>query len=196
MKKLLAILILVLAIAAVPTLIAFSRPATQSSRSSTAISNDHNGSDNTGAQLGDSSNSGEDENRFESGLVGIQTPNMTVRGVSGAGRPWTVASGEAKLESGRIEVEVQGLLLTNTGNPSLDGTTGPVTGVRVSLTCEGLNVVATTAVASLSSVGNAQIEQEVSLPQSCIGPLILIRVGSTVTNPGPIMGPWIAASGF
>jgi hypothetical protein len=193
MKKLLAILILVLALATVPTLIAFSRQPNQTSRGSTNLSDNHSGSNGIGS--GDLSNLSE-ENRFESGLVGIQTPNVTVRSVPGAGRPWIVASGEAKLESERLEVEVQGLLLTNTGNSTLDGTTGPVTGVRASLTCEGSNVVATTAVVSLSSTGNARIEQELKLPSSCIGPVILIRVGSTVTNPGPIMGPWIAATGF
>ena len=114
---------------------------------------------------------------------------MLVRGVGGGGAPWVVAEGEAELDSdGDLEVKVEGLLITGTGGPA-DGTTGPITMVAASLTCEGTNVVATTGLVPLSAAGDAEIEENVALPSSCVGPIILIRANSPT-------GPWIAASGF
>jgi hypothetical protein len=139
---------------------------------------------------------GRSRSLFEFGDLVGSTPNMTVRSVPSGGAPW-VANGSAELgRDGRLEVHVEGLLLTNTGNPLLDGTTGPVRGVRASLACEGTNVVATTGVVPLDASGNAEIEETIALPSSCVGPIVLIRIGATSTNPGPLLGPWIAASGF
>jgi hypothetical protein len=128
-------------------------------------------------------------------LVG-NTPGVTVRGVPSAGAPWIVAQTVVQLDgSGRLHVNIKGLLLDLPGNP-LDRTTGPVTGVQASLTCEGTNVVASTDVAPLSSDGNAKINEFITLPQSCVGPIVLIRLGSVTGNPGPLLGPWFAVTGF
>lgn len=117
-----------------------------------------------------------------------------IRGVNAGGAPWVVAEGAAKLKSdGKFQVEVEGLLLA--AGPA-KGTVGPVTGVRASLTCDGANVVATTGVVPLSAEGDASIKESITLPASCVAPIVLVRVGSTASNPGPLMGPWIAASGF
>ncbi len=130
---------------------------------------------------------------FESDLVGVPT-GLTgaagaIRGVNGAGAPWRVAGGSAELASnGKLEVDIVGLVLNLPGNPR-DGTTGAVTGVRASLTCQGSNVVATTAVEPLSAAGNAKIEETIALAGNCVGPIILIRIDSTAA-------PWIAATGF
>lgn len=128
-------------------------------------------------------------------MVG-STPGVTVRGVAAGGAPWMVAHAEVQLDgSGRLHVTIQGLLLNIPGSP-LDGTTGPVTGVQASLTCEGTNVVASTGLVPLSSSGDANINQQITLPSSCVGPIVLVRLGSTTTNPGPILGAWFAATGF
>ena|SRR2546422_7848928 len=128
-------------------------------------------------------------------LVG-NTPGMTVRGVPAAGAPWIVAQAVVQLDgSGRLHVNLKGLVLNLPGSP-FDRTTGPVNGVQASLTCEGTNVVASTGVATLSSDGNAKINEIITLPSSCVGPIVLIRLGSTLSNPGPIFGPWFAATGF
>jgi hypothetical protein len=137
---------------------------------------------------------------FESTLVGVPAGMTgeagTIRGVPAGGVPWVVEQGEVKIESdGLLRADIEGLLITGTGT-NLDGTTGPVRGVRASLTCQGTNVTATTGVVALSSEGNAEIEQTISLPRSCVAPIVLIRVASTSGNAGPLMGPWIAASGF
>jgi hypothetical protein len=153
-----------------------------------APTDDGNGTDDSGDRI------------FESSLVGVPAGMTgtagTIRGVPAGAVPWAIDRGEVRIESdGQLRAEVEGLLIVDTGT-NLDGTTGPVTGVRASLTCHGTNVTATTSVVPLSSDGNAQIEQTISLPRSCVGPIVLIRVGSTMTNPGPSMGPWIAASGL
>jgi hypothetical protein len=128
-------------------------------------------------------------------MVG-STPGMTVRGVAAGGAPWVVSSAVVQLDrDGRLHANIHGLLISKPGSP-LDGTVGPVTGVRASLTCEGTNVVASTGLVSLDANGNTKIDQMVTLPQSCVGPIILIQIGSTTSNPGPTLGPWIAATGF
>lgn len=129
------------------------------------------------------------EEIFESTLIG-STPNMPIRGIASAGAAWVVAEGEIELLSdGTVDFEVEGLLLTSTG------TVGPVTGVRVALTCEGTTgAVATTSVTPLDANGNAELKEQVTLPTSCLAPIFLIRIGQL--NAGPINGPYIAASGF
>jgi hypothetical protein len=119
-----------------------------------------------------------------------------VRNVSSAGAPWIVAESNIRLSgSGRLVIDIKHLLLNLPGTP-FDRTVGPVTGIQASLTCEGTNVVASTGVAPLSKDGNAHINAFITLPASCVGPIVLIRLGSTTTNPGPILGPWFAATGW
>ena len=122
---------------------------------------------------------------FQPGLMGIGVPGEVVRGVTGGGLPW-VAKGEMELDrSGQLRAEVRGLLLAAGANA---GTTGPVTMVSASLTCEGAGVVATTKAFPLNGAGNADIRDTVTAPASCLGPIVLIRAGTT--------GPWLAATGF
>ena len=101
------------------------------------------------------------------------------------GAAWTVKAGQATVSAnGRIEVEVEGLLLVATG------TTGPVTMVSASLVCGGSGgtVVATTGAVPLSPAGNAQIEATIPLPVSCPAPVVLVRIDTT--------GRFIAETGF
>jgi hypothetical protein len=126
-----------------------------------------------------------------SGLTGAQSQPV-LRGISGGGLPWTLTSAHGELKaSGKLEIEVQGLVLaagSNAGsNPSA------VFRARVScLKSDGSveNILteafpATTGPAS-SGGGNAKIETTVSLPHPCIAPIIF------VTNNG---GAWFAATG-
>ena len=113
-----------------------------------------------------------------------------IRGINGAGAPWTVGSASGELTvSGHLEITVQGLVLVATGS-------NPVASFRAIVSClksdgspENLRTdpfPATTGPAS-SGGGNAKIETNVSLPQPCIAPIIF------VTSPG---GSWFAATGF
>lgn len=113
-----------------------------------------------------------------------------LRGISGGGIPWTLTSAHGELKaSGKLEIEVQGLVLATTlSNPS------PV--FRAIVSCvksDGtfLNILtdafpATTGLASAGG-GNSQIETTVALPQPCIAPVIF------VTSNG---GAWFAATGY
>ena len=68
---------------------------------------------------------------------------------------------------GRLDVRVEGLVLTSTG-------ANPVTQLAASVVWNGA-VVATTAVVPFSSTGDARIDAEVTLPQRCIAPDVLLN---------------------
>jgi hypothetical protein len=141
----------------------------------------------TGTALGEG-RSGE----FRSTIVG-SNPGVVVAGVTSGGLPWTVAEGQARLSvDGSVRVEVEGLLLINTGPAGLDGTTGPVRFVFASLVCMN-TVVASTPTVPLDARGNAEIRARVSVPQPCFAPAVLVRVAATNTA---TQGPWIAATGL
>ena len=133
---------------------------------------------------------------FRSDVVGSR-PGVTLRTVPSGGVAWTVGDGsEVRLtEDGRLRADIKGLLITGTGSQS-DGTTGPVTQVAASLTCadpasgdSGTPIIVSTSPSPLSAKGDARIDQKISLPPTCFGPIVLIRANSA-------SGPWIAASGF
>jgi hypothetical protein len=139
-----------------------------------------------------------DDGNFETGIIG-STPGQTIAGVNAGGVPWTVAASEASVSpSGRIEVEVKGLLIIPPAPANLVGTTGPVKNVAASLVCGGSGgaVVASTGGVPLSAAGNFEIEQKLALPESCIAPVILVRIFTPNNPPGSQLGAFIAASGF
>ncbi len=125
-------------------------------------------------------------------FVGTANP---IRGVSGGGLPWQIASAEGQLESdGQIEVQVRGLVLFNGAPvpPALRGT-NPITKFKAIVSCLTIDQsgkAATTNVSTglfpASSAGDADIEDTVSLPSPCFAPIIF------VTSPG---GSWFAVTG-
>ena len=157
--------------------------------------------------VGASAGSASASDLFESNLAGKQVANQEIAGISpDVAQPWVVAGGEVEIgEDGKIELEVEGLLL-------LDGTVGPVLTVFASLVCQKTvltgsptnEVVASTADVALSAAGDAEIEEVIALPStSCIAPIVLVRVRLVDIGSGPvdiedlgIPAPWIAASGF
>lgn len=154
----------------------------------------NNGNNNTN----NANHSNNANGSFESSVVG-SVPSTTVGGVASGGAPWTVASGEASVSgSGKLEVEVQGLLLTTGAPANLVGTTGPVIMVAASLVCGGSGgtVAASTDGVSLSPAGNAEIEATVTVPATCMAPVILVRVFNSAGAPGSQLGPFIALTGF
>ena len=126
------------------------------------------------------------------GLTGAQSQGP-LRGINGGGLPWVLSSASGELSvSGKLEIEVQGLVLAagaNTGS-------NPAATFRALVSCitstgSVQNILtdpfpATTGPA-ISGGGNARIEANVALPQPCIAPIIF------VTNAG---GSWFAATGF
>ena len=133
---------------------------------------------------------------FQSSVIG-SNPGLTVGGVNSGGAAWAVREGHASITpNGRVHVEVQGLLLGGTG------TTGPVTMVGATLVCGGTGgatvAVADTAItpSPLSSSGNAQIDEKVTLPESCFGPVVLVRSFNASAPLGSQLGVFIAATGL
>lgn len=56
----------------------------------------------------------------------------------------------------------------------------------------GTVVNISTATVSVGEDGDAEIEEDLILPSSCVGPIVLVR-GSLTGAPA---GPWLAAFGF
>jgi len=115
---------------------------------------------------------------------------VPISGVQPGAVPWALDRGTTRVNSaGRLSLHVEGLLITGTGT-NLDGTTGPVTNVVASLTCQGTApTVVSTAAVPLSPEGDARIDQRIVVPSPCLAPIVLVRANSS-------SGPWIAATGL
>ncbi len=122
---------------------------------------------------------------------GVDNPVGQIHSAAG---PWTVVSGNAKvnLNSGEGSFDVDGLVF-NGGNNS--GTTGPVIAVLGTLVCNPGSPVGTTEAAvdtqavSLSPGGDADLTFKINVPAVCTHPVFLIRVPAgrwlaTATKPG------------
>lgn len=134
----------------------------------------------------------------ESGLVG-SVPNTTIGGIQSGGAPWTIASSEVTVStSGRLHLEVKGLLIAVGGPPNLVGTVGPVQMVAASLVCGGSGgvVMASTGGVPLSPSGNAEIGATITPPATCMAPVVLVRIFDNSAAPGNQLGRFIAVSGF
>jgi len=130
-----------------------------------------------------------DRGFFETRLVGSAVGEH-VAGVPSGGAPWTVARSEVVVTStGKIEVEVKGLLIASGSSAN---TVGPVTMVLASLICDDTDA-ADTAPVPLNSSGDAKIHDTITVPSPCIAPAVLIRVAATTS--GPVTnGPFIAVN--
>ncbi len=86
---------------------------------------------------------------------------------------------------GRLDVRVKGLVIPTTG------TAGAVTSISASLYCapESSAAAATTGTARLASDGDGRIRAQLTLPSSCLAPVVLIHPNGNTTR-------YIAASGF
>jgi hypothetical protein len=137
---------------------------------------------------------------LRSGLVG-STPQSAggavLFGVAPGGAPWTIGRSEARVSADRVRVRGNGLLLVNTGNAALDGTTGPVQMVSAAVFCNGSATAAfTSAAVPLDPDGDFRVDEDLTtpLPSPCLAPAVLVRIaqaaGAPVAN-----GAYIAANG-
>jgi hypothetical protein len=131
-------------------------------------------------------------------MVGVSAPYTgaanPIRGINGGGIPWVLRSAEGELrQSGKLKVEVQGLVLATTG-------ANPVATFKATVSCLSIEnglpttvnvstdpVPATTGLASAGG-GNAEIEAMLDLPHPCIAPIIFVANGGN--------GAWFSATGF
>jgi hypothetical protein len=127
------------------------------------------------------------ETLFRSTAIG-STPGQIIGGVLSGGAPWQVTKARISLskKDGELEVSLRGLVLVSTG-------VSPVSQIAASLVCGGSGgaVAATTDAFALSTDGNSEFEQQITLPSTCLAPVVIVRaVGAN----GP--GAFIAATGF
>ena len=121
-------------------------------------------------------------------LAGIPTSmaGQTFMGAIGGGLPWRIDGGEAKLASdGRLTVEVEGLVLAAGTKQG----TNPIPTGRALVSCSGA-VVAMSDSVPFSPTGDASVDAMVSLPASCLAPVIFFA-GDTAAGPR-----WFAVTGF
>ena len=117
---------------------------------------------------------------LDSQMAPIPTAGLVLDGVTGGGLPWKIDEGHARLfADGRLEVEVQGLVLVSTG-------ANPVGSGHAIVTCDGAPA-ATTANVPFSPTGDAEVEATVSLPSPCLAPAVFFTTGTD---------RWLAVTGF
>lgn len=123
-------------------------------------------------------------------LVGVHGPYVgnanPIRGINGGGLPWSIAEGKAVLADGRLEVKVEGLVLTASG-------VNPVASFRAVVSCQTI-VDGTATVENVSTdpfpattTGDSKIEATVAVPSPCFAPIVF------VTSP---TGAWFAVTGL
>jgi hypothetical protein len=142
------------------------------------------------AQTSAASSSGETVLEFKT-MVGVDGPFRgvanAIRGVPGAGAPWRIddVNGELKAD-GKLEIEVEGLVLVSTGlNPA-----AAFRGVVSCLTNDATTVSTVNLVTEqfpATTTGDSKIEANVSLPSPCVAPIVF------VTNAGGTS--WFAVTG-
>ena len=114
-------------------------------------------------------------------------PTNAIRGVPGAGAAWRLSSAKVELEvGGKLEIEVEGLVLVSTG-------ANPVGVFRGLVSCQSIDGLGNPSIVNLSTgdfpaspAGDAEIEENLELPSPCIAPIIF------VTNAA---GRWFAVTG-
>jgi hypothetical protein len=116
-------------------------------------------------------------------LVGLAVKGQVLLGVTGAGRPWTLENGRAKLHAdGWLDLKVHGLLL---GPGGTNEGTNPVTLGRAIVVCNGVAIVMSDTV-PFSPAGDARVKAQLVLPSPCLAPVVFF---------GNAAGAWFAVSG-
>lgn len=135
----------------------------------------------TAASADDTSSADDGSAMLRSSVQGSLTTDPPLFGVTPGGAPWQITRGLARVGmSGDIAVDVRGLIIPTRGN-------NPVPALAASLACNG-HVVATTAVVPFSSEGDAQIRAQVTVPERCLAPAVLL-------NPNGNPAVYIAVTG-
>jgi hypothetical protein len=117
---------------------------------------------------------------FSSSLAPSQTTDPSFHGVAPGNVSWSLDKGSVKLtRKGRFDLHLDGLVITSTGSAS------PVTSISASLFCGGdtnMTPAVTTGTVPLSAEGDARIHQHVTLPATCLAPIVLVHPGTTTTR--------------
>ena len=128
---------------------------------------------------------------LDSSLAPSIPTDPTIHGVLPGGAAWALSDASVRVSlDGRVKIRVDGLIL-----PSL-GTAGPVTGIVAELFCgadSDTKPAASTAAVPLSTTGDAEISTTVTLPSTCLAPIVLINPMIGTTLHGTI---YIAITGY
>jgi hypothetical protein len=108
-------------------------------------------------------------------------------GITPGGVPWVLKRSSIELKAdGKLDLRVEGLVIPG------DGTPGPVKTVSASLLCgpdSQTGATATTGQVPLSAGGDARIEARLTLPASCLAPIVVV-------HPNGNTGAYIAITGW
>ena len=128
---------------------------------------------------------------FTSAFTPSLPTDPAVHGVAAGGVPWVLDNGSVQLKTdGRIRVELEGLVIPVVHGTFPAGTARPVTTVSASLYCapDGSAAIATTSSVPISESGDAEIEDTIAVPSTCLVPVVLV-------HPNGNGGAYIAVSG-
>jgi hypothetical protein len=132
-------------------------------------------------------------------MVGVSPPytgsTNPIRGINGGGAPWVIDRAHVELKSsGRLEVEVRGLVIGPKGPVAVVGT-NPVPAFKATVSCLTIDANGAAATMNVSTdpfpadaAGNAEVEAMVSLPSPCIAPIVFVANGNAA-------GAWFASTG-
>jgi hypothetical protein len=123
---------------------------------------------------------------FASRLVGSKPAptDPPIHGVAPGGVPWDGGGSVSIHRDGKTSVRIRGLVITGTGSAR------PVMSVSASLFCgDSTTPSATTPQVPLSVRGDADIRTRLSLPATCLGPVVLV-------HPNGNVHAYIAATGW
>ena len=127
---------------------------------------------------------------LRSTLAPSQPTDPAFHGLPPGGAPWSLQDGSTRLRSnGKFELQVEGLILTTVGTP------GPITGIAAAVFCGADSTTtpaAVTGIVPLSAEGDAEIEAHLSLPSTCLVPVVLVQPARGAT----LLPAYIAIEGF
>lgn len=115
-------------------------------------------------------------------MVGVSGPFLgptnPINGVPGAGAPWRIDRGRGELRTnGALEVDVEGLVLTNSG-------VNPQAAFRAVVAChtivDGLAATARAVTGPFPATpqGDSKIEAQVDVPSPCFDPAVFVTTGT------------------
>lgn len=162
-----------------------------------------------GQPMGDDDDEDEDEEeeeeemetKFEfNSMVGndLTGADGAIRGVNAGGAPWVIDDAEVKLEGSTLKVEVEGLVLDPDAVPDPAGGTNPIGQFTAILSClqpgDGDHVTQNvrTDPVPASMEGDAEIEQEIDVPEPCLAPIVFVAGAEEAGLPDDL---WFAVTG-
>jgi hypothetical protein len=129
---------------------------------------------------------------FAASLAPSLSSDPAIHGVAAGGLPWALGRGSVRLSrNGELRVKIRGLVIPVAHGTFPAGVASPVTTVTASLYCapDSSAAVATTASAPISASGDARIEDDLTLPATCLAPIVLV-------HPNGGLAAYIASSGW